>query len=182
MGHITAPDVGSRDETVQAQYEAYRDEHSHFAALRAVLVRFPSALIAVDEMYARIMNEGRLGRLLREWLFVASSVVRGCEYAVAGHGRWLAGPGGMDPEHVAALQRGEDPATASEPERVLLGVCRKVAAAAHRTVDADVARLEEAGWDRHAMVEAFSVVALSGWMNGVAGGLGLEPDTSETPG
>jgi uncharacterized peroxidase-related enzyme len=174
MPHITAPDIGSRDADVRTLYERFRAEHAHFDELRAVLVRFPSALGAADEMYRRIMNDGHLGRVLREQVFVAASSVRGCRYAVAAHGAWLAGPGGIDGGDVAALQAGEDPASASAPERTLLDVSRKVAAAAYRTVAADVDRLEEAGWSRHEIVEALTVVALSGWMNGIASALGLD--------
>lgn len=174
MPHITAPHIGSRDESVRAQYERFRDEHAHIDDLRAVLVRFPAALGAADEMYRRIMNEGHLGRLLREQVFVAASVVRNCSYAVAAHGEWLSGPGGMDRADVAAMQGGDDPASATIPERALLEVCRKVAAAPYRTVRADIDHLEEAGWSREAIVEALTVVALSGWMNGIAGAVGLD--------
>ena len=173
MPHITAPDIGSMDDGVREQYERFRAEHIHFNDLRAVLVRFPSALGAVDEMYRQIMNEGHLGRVLREQVFVAASVVRGCGYAVAGHGEWLLGSGGLTPDAVAALEAGEDPTSASAPERILLDVCRKVAAAAYRTVAADIDRLEEAGWSRQEIVEALTVVALSGWMNGIANALNL---------
>jgi uncharacterized peroxidase-related enzyme len=173
MPHITAPDIASRAEEAGTRYERYRIEHGHFDALRAVLVRFPSGLGAADEMYRQIMNEGHLGRVLREQIFLAASVVRGCGYAVDAHGAWLTGAGGLGPDAVAALREGEDPSSASEPERVLLDVCRKVAGAAYRTVAADIERLEGAGWSREEIVEALTVVALSGWMNGIAAGVGL---------
>ena len=62
----------------------------------------------------------------------------------------------------------------SDSERVLLAVCRKVAAAAYRTVTADIDRLTEAGWGTQEIVEALTVVALSGWMNGIASAVGLD--------
>lgn len=176
MVHITAPDIDSRDRLVRAQYERFRDEHSHIDPLRALLVRFPAALGAADEMYRRIMNEGHLGRVLREQIFVAASAVRKCHYAVAAHGDWLIGRGGMRRADVTALQEGADPASASVAERRLLEVCRKVAAAPYRTVPDDMDRLEEVGWSREAIVEALTVVALSGWMNGIAAAVGLGAD------
>ncbi len=174
MPHITAPDIGSADDDVRARYERFRTEHAHFDELRAILVRFPGALDAADEMYRRIMNEGHLGRVLREQIFVAASSIRGCRYAVAAHGAWLAGPGAIDDGDVAAMRAGEDPVSASAAERTLLDVCRKVAAAAYRTVTSDIDRLEAAGWGRQEIVEALTVVALSGWMNGIASALGLD--------
>jgi len=174
MPHITAADIGSWDDDVRARYERFRVEHAHFDELRAILVRFPSGLGAADDMYHRIMNEGHLGRVLREQIFVAASSVRGCRYAMAAHGAWLAGPGEIDDADVAALRAGEDPASASAAERTLLDVCRKVAAAAYRTVTADIDRLEEAGWGKPEIVEALTVVALSGWMNGIASAVGLD--------
>jgi uncharacterized peroxidase-related enzyme len=170
---ITAPDLDSLDESVRAQYERHRDEHAHFDELRLVLARFPAALTAADVMYRRIMNEGHLGRVLREQIFVVSSTVRDCVYAVAAHGEWLAEHGSESPADVAALQQADDQASATERERALFAFCRKVAEAPYKTVRSDIDGLLQVGWDLPEIVEALTVISLSGWMNSLANSLNI---------
>ncbi|HVR32646.1 MAG TPA: carboxymuconolactone decarboxylase family protein [Acidimicrobiia bacterium] len=174
---ITPPDLEEIDADVRADYETGRHEHRHFDALRRLLVRFPPALRAADGMYDLIMERGLLDRRLKEEIFVACSGVRGCGYAVAAHGGWLTANAGMTRAEVDGLAGG-DPGGRSDPDRVLLAFARKVTAAPYRTVATDIDTLREAGFDERTIVEALTVVALSGWMNGYAASLGLDAGDS----
>jgi uncharacterized peroxidase-related enzyme len=180
MALIPPPDLEDLPPEVRSQYEQHRQEHAHFDQLRLSLARFPAALRAADGMYRQIMNEGRLGRTLREQIFLVASGVRGCGYAESVHGGWLVANTGMTRADVGALRKSAP--TIDRRGEALLGFARKVAAAPYKTVSADFDRLREAGWEIPDIVEALSVVSLSGWMNGYADALGLEaPDEVGAP-
>ena len=180
MALISYPDLAAAAEDVRAQYDERRDEHAHFDELRRMLVRFPAALSAADGMYDRIMNEGHLGRTLREQIFLVTSDERGCSYAVAAHGRWLVTNTDMSGTDVEAIQGGEDLPAVSFRDRALLTYTRKVAAAPYKIVTADLDELHAVGWSESEIVEALSVVSLSGWMNSYANSLRLQDASDHT--
>jgi len=180
MALISYPELAAAAEDVRAQYDQHRNEHAHFDELRHMLVRFPAALSAADGMYHRIMNEGHLGRMLREQIFLVTSHERGCSYAVAAHGRWLVANTDMSGTDVAALLRLEAVRGVSDRARALLAYTRKVAAAPYKIVAADLDDLYEVGWTQPEIVEALTVVSLSGWMNSYANSLGLQGSADRT--
>jgi alkylhydroperoxidase family enzyme len=97
---------------------------------------------------------------------------------VAAHGAWLTANTERTQAEVDALAGGADPGDRSVSDRALLAFARKVAAAPYRTTERDIDTLRAAGFDERTIVEALTVVALSGWMNGYAASLGLEAGDS----
>ena len=174
MALIAPPDLEGIDGELRAEYEASRTRFGHFDQLRRILVRAPAAFRAADGMYGLIMELGLLDRALKEAVFVTCAGVRDCRYGQAAHGRWLIEHAGMDALEVEALARGEDLSRHSAAEHALLAFARQVAAAAYRTVERDIETLRGAGFDTPEIVEALTVVGLSGWMNGYADALGLD--------
>lgn len=173
MSLIAPPDLDHIDPALHADYEAARERHIHFDALRRVLLRFSAASRAVDGMYDLIMERGQLLRELKEQIFLVCSAARGCEYATTGHGQWLREHTELSEADVDSLVRGEDLPLHTEVERQVLAFGRKVAAAPYRTVSDDIARLRAAGFDEPEIVEITTVISLSGWMNGYAEAFGL---------
>jgi len=171
---IAPPSLEEVDGELRAEYESGRVRFAHLDQLRRVLMRFPAAFRAADGMYFLIMERGRLDRELKEVIFVACSGVRECRYGLAAHGGWLIEHTGLAPSEVESLARGEDLTRQSESQRALLAFARKVAGAAYRTVEQDIETLRGAGFDTPTIVEALTVVSLSGWMNGYADALGLD--------
>jgi len=80
MALIPYPDLDRLDPEVRELIEHFTREHGRPTLVRWMLAYFPPALRAVDAMYHPFMNEGRLGRKLKEILFVACSEVRDCFY------------------------------------------------------------------------------------------------------
>ncbi|HVA23899.1 MAG TPA: hypothetical protein VMW62_05845 [Chloroflexota bacterium] len=64
----------------RAQIEHFSQEHGRPTLVRWMLSWYPPALAAIDNMYHPFMEQGVLGRKLKELLFVASSNARGCFY------------------------------------------------------------------------------------------------------
>jgi uncharacterized peroxidase-related enzyme len=177
---IAAPDLEDVGGDLRAEYESGRNRFGHFDRLRRVLLRVPAAFRAADGMYGLIMEKGLLDRELKEAIFVACAAVRGCGYGLAAHGGWLIEHAQLSPANLESLARGEDLGRHSHSERALLAFARKVAAAPYRTVERDIETLRAAGLDTPEIVEALTVVSLSGWMNGYADALGLnETDAVE---
>lgn len=174
MALIAPPDLDQIDTRLRAEYESGRARFAHFDQLRRVLIRVPAAFRAADGMYGLIMEEGLLDRSIKEAIFVACSGVRRCRYGQAAHGAWLIEHTPMTEHEVESLARGEDLASHSASDRVLLAFSRKVAAAAYRTVERDIETLRDAGFDTPEIIETLTVVCLSGWMNGYAAALGLD--------
>ena len=174
MALIAPPNLDDIDNGLRAEYESGRARFDHFDLLRRVLVRVPAAFRAADGMYGLIMERGLLGREAKEAIFVSCAGVRHCSYGQAAHGAWLVEHAGWTVNEVESLARGEELARHSASERALLAFARKVAAAAYRTVERDIEMMREAGFATPEIVEALTVVSLSGWMNGYAEALGLE--------
>ena len=174
MALIAPPDLQRIDSELRAEYEASRTRFHHFDELRRILVRAPAAFRAADGMYGLIMERGRLDRALKEAIFVTCAGVRHCRYGQAAHGSWLIEHAGLNDLAVESLARGEGLGGHSAAEHALLAFSRKVAAAAYRTVERDIETLRGAGFDTPEIVEALTVVGLSGWMNGYADALGLD--------
>jgi uncharacterized peroxidase-related enzyme len=124
-----------------------------------------------------MMRPGVLSRSMNEQVFVACSAVRGCEYATVAHGKWLVENADLTRAEVDSLIRGNDLLRHNELERAVLSFSRKVAAAPYKTIPADVETLRSVGLEERGIVEILAVVSLSGWMNGYAQSLGLNPTT-----
>jgi uncharacterized peroxidase-related enzyme len=174
MSLIAPPDLDEIDAGLRAEYELGRGRFAHFDQLRRVLIRVPAAFRAADGMYGLIMERGLLDRAVKEAMFVTCAGVRQCRYGQAAHGTWLVEHVEMTNLEVESLARGEDLVRHTASCHVLLAFARKVAAAPYRTVDSDIEALREAGFDTPEIIEALTVVGLSGWMNGYADALGLD--------
>lgn len=170
---IQPPELDSLEPAVRTVYETGKVSHAHFDELRKALTRFPPVLLAADGMYDLIVGQGRLDSHLKEAMIVACSAVRNCTYGVAAHSRRLIS-GGSTPDEVQRLAQGEPLAIHSEADQALLSFARKVAAAPYKTVEGDIESLRRAGFDERTIIEALTVVSLSGWMNGYALALGLD--------
>ncbi len=177
MPLIAPPDLAVIDRDLRADYEAGRERHAHFDSLRQMLLLFPPASRAADGMYDLMMRPGVLSRIMKEQVFVASSAVRGCGYATAAHGKWLIENAELTQAEVDSLIRGEDLHRHDELERAVLSFSRKVAAAPYKTIPEDIETLRSVGLQERGIVEILAVVSLSGWMNGYAQSLGLNPPT-----
>ena len=149
---------------------------------RRVIANFPDGLAAFDQMYERMVGHGRLDATLRLVILGASARWRSDPY-IAGAMFTQAMHEGIEREALAALiadAEGGEPTTA---EGVLLAFCRKSTETAFKMVAADVERLKDSGWTNGQIVEAVTMVSLSGYMTvmSAAGGLLDDPTLDGEP-
>ena len=165
MTYIAAPAPSELAAETRAQLAAFADAHGHFAALRAVVARFPAALQALDNQYRLIMGRGRLDRWVRDAVFAVCSAERGNAYLADALAR-EATRHGADAEWVNSLSA-PDAASAEPGDSVgeLIRFSRKAALEPYKSVPGDVSSLHAAGWANEDLVEVLSVVSLSAYMD-----------------
>ncbi len=155
---------------------------SDLAELRGVVGHFPDGLGALDQMYQRMVGRGRLEPTVRLVIVGASARWRSDGY-VAGAMFRRAIDAGLEPDDLGRLiDEAEGPEPAS-PEAVLLRFCRKVTETAYKTVQSDIDALRAVGWTNGQIVEAVTMISLSGYMSvmAAAGGLAQKPPPGSEP-
>ncbi|MEM7271465.1 MAG: hypothetical protein AAF547_00170 [Actinomycetota bacterium] len=147
------------------------------AELRGVFAHFPTGLGAFDQMYQRMVGKGRLDRTLRFVILGASARWRNDPFIASAMFRQAIDDG------LTAVELGDliGEAESGDPigaEATLLGFCRKATETAFKMIQRDVDALRTVGWTNGQIVEAVTMVSLSGYMTVMAAGGGL----TQTPG
>lgn len=163
MPLITPLPPGSVPAETAAQLAAHADEHGHFEALREAFAYFPAALQALDNQYGLIIGQGRLDRGLRELIFACAASARGDGYLARAMAAQAAAHGFAGADAVLAMAASAE--GRSDAETCLLTWARKMATVPYKAVGEDVERLHSAGWGDQDIVEALTVVSLSGYMS-----------------
>jgi hypothetical protein len=104
--YIAPPALSELTPETRGQLAAFAGAHGHFAALRAVVARFPAALRALDNQYSLIIGRGRLDRWVRDAVFAVCSAKRGNAYLADALAR-EAVRHGADADWVKSLRTGE---------------------------------------------------------------------------
>ncbi|HVZ19822.1 MAG TPA: hypothetical protein VG871_02100 [Vicinamibacterales bacterium] len=149
----------------RAQLAAFADAHAHFAALRAVVARFPAALKALDNQYSLIMGRGRLDRWVRDAVFAVSSAERGNTYLADAMAREAVRHGASADWIKSLLTLDADVTQPGEGIQALIRFTRKAALAPYKSVPDDIRSLRAAGWVNEDLVEALTVISLSVYMD-----------------
>lgn len=152
------------------------------AELRGIISHFPDGLGAFDQMYERMVGQGRLDQGLRYVLLAAAARWRSDDY-IAGFMFGQALEAGMSADDLGSLIGEAEGDEQSRPEAALLAFCRKVTESAFKMVQSDVDALQAHGWTTGQVVEAVTMVSLSGYMTvlSAAGGLLEAPALEAEP-
>lgn len=152
------------------------------AELRALFGNFPDGLGAFDQMYQRMIGNGRLERSLRFVVLGAAARWRNDPF-VASVMFGYAIDDGFDPAALAGLIEEAEQGEPVSGEGHLLAFCRKSTETAFKMVQSDVDGLLETGWTNGQIVEAVTMVGLSGYMTVMAasGGLLTTPGLEAEP-
>lgn len=175
MALVPYLDVEDLPEPHRSAARAFREAHGRLPWLRLMAGRFPPLLDAIDAIYPRFMVEGRLGREVKELIFIASSQVRGCRYCAGTHSRQMVQIMGFTREQVERARAGEGTGL-SPRDRALVDFARRTAGDPKRIGPEDVAGLKAYGLDEDEIVEALAVVAFSALTNAFADALHLADD------
>ncbi len=167
------PTVDADPATTEAPPEATAlADTSDLAALRGIVGHFPDGLGALDQMYERMVGQGRLDPTLRLTIIGASARWRSDAF-LANAMLAQAVDGGRDADTLARLIEEAEGPEPSSAEAVLLAFCRKVTETAYKTVQRDMDILQASGWANGQIVEAVTMISLSGYLSvmGAVGGL-----------
>lgn len=151
-------------------------------ALRGVIAHFPDGLGAFDQMYARMVGQGRLDLTMRLAVLGAAARWRSDDHT-AGFMFDQAIVAGLD---ASVLGTWIDEAERREPgsaEAALLTYCRKATESAFKMIQRDVDELLVQEWTNGQIVEAVTMVGLSGYITvmSAAGGLLAGPTLEAEP-
>ena len=145
--------------------ELFERKHGRPPWLLMLGAHFPPFLDAAEAIYPAFMEQGRIDRDTKELMFIASSEVRGCEWCVGSHSRYLVLEAGMTREQVERARLGEDEQSLTPTQKLLIDFSRRVAKDPIKVSKKDIDELRAAGLDDRLIVEAVAVVAASAFLN-----------------
>ena len=172
MPHLHASDDAPAAAELRARIREVtgRDPSPLFGALLAR----PDLAAPLFEWFAAVMlNDGRLGRPMKEMIATRVSYANACRYCSALHA-FRAEGAGVPREVIERLADPIDALPLDERERALLAFCDKVRDASPTIEEADWARLHDAGWEDDAILEAAHVVGMFSHFNRLADAVGVE--------
>lgn len=140
--------------------------------LRGVFGNFPDGLGAFDQMYERMVGKGRLDQSLRFAILGSAARWRDDQF-ISGLMFQLALDAGLESAALESLIADAEQGQASEANAALLAFCKKATENAFKMVDGDIETLRAHGWTNGQIVEATSMVSLSGYMTVMAAGGGF---------
>jgi uncharacterized peroxidase-related enzyme len=147
-----------------------RDPSPLFGAL---LVRPELARPLFDWFAAVMLNEGRLGRQMKEMIATRVSFANACRYCSALHA-FRAEGAGVSREVIERLADPIEQLPLDEREQALMAFCDQMRDASSTIDEADWSQLRDAGWDDEAILEAAHVVGMFSHFNRLADALGVE--------
>ena len=142
------------------------------AELRRVFGNFPDGLAAFDQMYERMVGKGRLDQSMRFAILGAAARWRSDDF-VSGLMFEMAVDAGLEAAALESLIARVEGEAVSGADAVLLAFCKKATENAFRMVDGDIETVRAHGWTNGQIVEATSMVSLSGYMTVMAAGGGF---------
>jgi uncharacterized peroxidase-related enzyme len=175
MPHLTQPDTGTEvpgatELRAHIREVTGRDPSPLFGALT---LRPDLARPLFDWFAAVMMDDGRLGRPMKEMIATRVSYANACRYCSALHA-FRAEGAGVARDVIERLADPVDELPLGERERALMAFCDKVRDASPTVEEADWARLRDAGWDDEAVLEATHVVGMFSHFNRLADAVGVE--------
>ena len=153
--------------------------------IRAATGREPSPLFSTllarpelahplfDWFAAVMLNEGRLGRQMKEMIATRVSYANACRYCSALHA-FRAEGAGVSRDVIERLADPVEQLPLTQRERALMAFCDQVRDASSTINEADWTRLRDTGWDDGAILEAAHVVGMFSHFNRLADALGVE--------
>jgi len=143
--------------------------------LRAYAIR-PRHLVLWNALYDELMRgESGLTKAQREMIAVVVSVTNRCNYCIVSHSAALRKLT-KDPVLVDRLATGYKTAGLEPKERAMLDFAVKLTTESHRSTEADIEALRQAGWSDEDVFDIAEVAAMFNFTNRLASGMGWQPN------
>lgn len=118
----------------------------------------PESLKGIWPVMNHILTSGRLGRRLKEMIFVAISSLKDCHYCEAAHHAFCSSIG-VPKEQIKSLIKNYTANTADPKEKAAIDFAVKLAKDSHASSEQDFQNLRERGFDDEEIME---IIAMSG--------------------
>ena len=175
MGRFDAPDVDDLPADVRERIEEETERAGFTPNVFPALAYRPSHFRAFFAYHDALVEETELDRLEVEMIVVVVSGINDCLYCVVAHGalvRYFSG----DPTLADKLATNHRSADLSGRHRAMCDFAAKLTEEPGKVDDADVARLEEAGFSRKAVWDVASVAAFYNLSNRLAVAADMRPN------
>ncbi|MBY0475339.1 MAG: peroxidase-related enzyme [Nitrosomonas sp.] len=118
----------------------------------------PESLKGIWPVMNHILTSGRVGRQLKEMIFVAISSLKGCHYCEAAHHAFCLSIG-VTPEQIDSLINNYTADTADPKDKAAIDFAVRLAKDSHSSSEQDFLALRELGFDDEEIME---IIAMSG--------------------
>jgi len=167
MTRFPVPDVDDLPEDLQERIADEREDAGFVPNVFLALAYRPSHFRAFFEYYDALVEQTELTRAEIEMIIVAVSGVNDCLYCTVAHGA-LARIYADDPQLAEQLAANHRTADVSERHRAMLDFAVELTENGPEVEEADIQRLEEAGYSRRAVWDIGSVAAFFNLSNRLA--------------
>jgi len=167
MTRFPVPDVDDLPEDLQERIADEREDAGFIPNVFLALAYRPSHFRAFFEYYDALVEQTELTRAEIEMIIVAVSGVNDCLYCTVAHGA-LARIYADDPQLAEQLAANHRTADVSERHRAMLDFAVELTENGPEVEEADIQRLEEAGYSRRAVWDIGSVAAFFNLSNRLA--------------
>ena len=182
MPNIPTISIEQADGKLKEVYENLIETRGKIAEVYKIQSLNPEALAAHMELYMAIMfGKSPLRRYQREMLGVVTSAANRCEYCINHHEQALLAYW-KDEVKTGKLIRNRSELDLSETDRLLCDLAEKLTLNRDQNYSDDITKLQNAGLEDRAILDAVQVIAYFNFVNRMVLGLGVEFTEEEMKG
>jgi uncharacterized peroxidase-related enzyme len=126
-----------------------------------------------------ILTSGRVGRRLKEMIFVAISSLNGCHYCEAAHHAFCLHIG-VTPEEIDSLTKNYTAETSDPKEKAAIDFAVRLAKDSHASSEQDFKSLRALGFDNEEIMEVIAMSGMSVFYNHLANATKINIDVGFT--
>lgn len=139
----------------------------------------PESLKGIWPVMNHILTSGRVGRRLKEMIFVAISSLKDCHYCEAAHHAFCLSIG-VTPDQINALIKNYTTETTDPKEKAAIDFAVRLAKDSHSSSEQDFQALRELGFDDAEIMEIIAMSGMSVFYNHLANATKINIDEGFT--
>ena len=139
----------------------------------------PESLKGIWPVMNHILTSVRVGRRLKEMIFVAISSLKGCQYCEAAHHAFCLHIG-VTPEQIDSLIKNYTVETSEPKEKAAIDFAVRLAKDSHSSSEEDFQMLRELGFDDEEIMEIIAMSGMSVFYNHLANATKINIDEGFT--
>jgi len=176
ISRYPVPSLDTLPDDVRGRILAVQEKSGFVPNVFLLLARRPDEFRAFFAYHDALMDKaGGLSKAEREMIVVATSAANQCQYCVVAHGAILRirAKNPLVADQVAINYRKAD---ITPRQRAMLDFALQVALASHTVEEADIERLEQAGFDEEDVWDIATIAAFFGMSNRIANVTSTRPN------